>query len=598
MALFGKTFKLFLLPGFTTGSPSDAQIKAAIATRSYIRDIALYCPIVTVSPPSVIRSSIDYANNLGVLLPAAGSTLDSITDGWAIQGMFSYKALPDTSERYNNIVSLFPGVSAASASAAYLIWDESSAWALMMYEYGYTCTMVNVNTGEARGLYGGSSFAFRSFYQTWDKVLPSIHFFYNNRIYRYSIHNLNSSTANFRLTNDDSTAITNSVLASFWDGYSSDFRPPRKDTDPYSDIPASGPSTPSGTYDFTTSDKIDVPALPSLSAVSTGFVSLWSPTEAQMLQLSSFMWNANPLTIEFWKKIVADPMQLIYGLNIVPLDLDALGMIDSTGEVVVGLISTGVSMNHLSGQWVELDCGTVTLDETWSAYLDYDPYTKLEIYLPYCGTHPLRVDDFMPGTVKLTYHIDLLSGACVAILTATKSDKHGDTLDSVVYQFMGNCAAQIPVTASQYADAVRSVIQLAASIGTMIAGAAGAGAAVAAETSALPASAGLAISSGAHQASAMVENVMGIKPNVERSGAIGATGGLLSVQTPYLILTRPRQARPKNQNTYTGYPSFITETLGDLEGWTQIQAIHLEGVPCTADELSEIDELLKSGVIF
>ena len=374
--------------------------------------------------------------------------------------------------------------------------------------------------------------------------------------------------------------------------------PPWVDTDPYYDIPESGPSTPSGTYDFTTSDKINVPALPSLSAVSTGFVSLWSPTEAQMLQLSSFMWNANPLTIEFWKKIVADPMQLIYGLNIVPLDLNALGMIDSTGEVVVGLISTGVSMNHLSGQWVELDCGTVTLDETWSAYLDYDPYTKLEIYLPYCGTHPLRVDDFMPGAVKLKYHIDLLSGACVAILTATKSNKHGDTLDSVVYQFMGNCAAQIPVTASQYADAVRSVIQLAASIGTMIAGAAGAGAAVAAETSALPASAGLAISSGAHQASAMVENVMGIKPNVERSGAIGATGGLLSVQKPYLILTRPRQARPEMQNKYTGYPSFITETLGELEGWTQIQAIHLEAIPCTADELSEIDELLKSGVIF
>lgn len=403
---------------------------------------------------------------------------------------------------------------------------------------------------------------------------------YPNRVYLDSIGAFNSNQ------------IT--TLSEFFNG----LEPSKIPTDPYDDIPESGPSTPSGTFDFTTSDKIGVPALPSLSAVSTGFVSLWSPTEAQMLQLSSFMWNANPLTIEFWKKIVADPMQLIYGLNIVPLDLDALGMIDSTGEVVVGLISTGVSMNHLSGQWVELDCGTVTLDETWSAYLDYDPYTKLEIYLPYCGTHPLRVDDFMPGTVKLTYHIDLLSGACVAIVTATKSDKHGDTLDSVVYQFMGNCAAQIPVTASQYADAVRSVIQLAASIGTMIAGAAGAGAAVAAETSALPASAGLAISSGAHQASAMVENVMGIKPNVERSGAIGATGGLLSVQTPYLILTRPRQARPKDQNTYTGYPSFITETLGDLEGWTQIQAIHLEGIPCTADELSEIDELLKSGVIF
>lgn len=374
---------------------------------------------------------------------------------------------------------------------------------------------------------------------------------------------------------------------------------PPLSADPYSEIPQSETSVPSGTYDFTTSDDIGVPQLPALSAVNTGFISLWAPTEEQMLKLSSFMWNANPLTIEFWKKIVADPMQLIYGLNIIPLDLDSMGMIDGAGNVVVGLISTGITMNHLSGQWVELDCGEITLDETWSAYLDYDPYTKLEIYLPYCGTHPLKVDDFMPGKVKLTYHIDLLSGACVAILTSTKSDKHGDTLNSVVYEFMGNCAAQIPVTASQYADAVRSVIQLAASVGAMIAGAAGAGAAAAAsESAALPASTGLSISSGTHAAAAMVENVMGIKPNIERSGAIGATGGLLSVQVPYLILTRPRQARPEDQNAYTGYPSFITETLNDLEGWTQVQAIHLENIPCTADEMTEIDGLLKSGVIF
>lgn len=420
--------------------------------------------------------------------------------------------------------------------------------------------------------------------------------------------------------------------------------------DPYEDIPESTVSEPSGTYDFQTTDDISFPQMPQLSAVSTGFISLWSPTEDQMLKLSSFMWNANPLTIDFWKKLVADPMKLIYGLNIIPLDLEAMGLIDGEGTPVVGLIDTRVPMNHLSTQWVELDCGTIDIDETWSAYLDYDPYTKLEIYLPYCGTHPLKIDDFMPGAISLKYHIDLLSGACVAILVSTKSDKHGDTLNSVVYQFMGNCASQIPVTSDQYADAVRSVIQLAASIGTMVAlGAGGAGAGAAVASTAMPTAwghfdsplhttnalstqvAGLVPAQdsgpidwrgfmpsatpsvaetasqaggilkkigGIHAASAAVENVMGIKPNIERSGAIGSTGGLLSVQIPYLIMTRPRQARPKDQNKYTGYPSFITETLGDLTGWTIVQAIHLENIACTAEELAEIDELLKSGVIF
>ena len=355
---------------------------------------------------------------------------------------------------------------------------------------------------------------------------------------------------------------------------------------PYGPIADSQPSGGIGTYDFIQSDNIDFPSLPTLSAVSTGFVSLWSPTEEQMLRLSSFMWNADLLTVDFWKKLIANPMDLIYGLNLVPLNLSSLGYIDGTGTVVVGLINTGISMDHLSSQWVLFDCGSVDIDETWGAYLDYDPYTKLEIYLPFCGVHPLKVDDFTPGTISLRYYIDLLSGTCIAVVKSTKSNKHNDVLNSVVYQFMGNCAAQIPVTAQQFADAVRSAINIAASVGSMVA--TGVGGASAVETA----------SDMMHTGASMVENVMNIKPSIERSGAIGSSGAVLAVRTPYLILTRPRMARPDSQSEYTGYPSFITETLNDLSGWTIVQAIHLDDIPCTAEEMDEIDALLKGGVIF
>ncbi|MBO5968773.1 MAG: hypothetical protein J6S14_09785 [Clostridia bacterium] len=378
--------------------------------------------------------------------------------------------------------------------------------------------------------------------------------------------------------------------------------------DPYDEIPESGPAGGGTDPDFTSSDVVDYPVMPSLSAVSTGFISLWAPTEDQMLDLSSFMWNANPLTIEFWKKLLADPMDMIYGLNIIPLELETAGV----DTVTVGLISTGIEMNILASQWVELNCGYIDLDETWGAYLDYDPFTKLEIYLPYCGTHPLKVDDFMPGRISLMYHIDVLTGSCVALIKSTKTDKHGDVVDSVMYQFMGNCATQIPVTAAQYADAVRSVISLAASVGSLIAGP-GAGAAMTSTTSnfergpkgrmrlqskTVTEKTSSPRDDGASVGSSTIDAVMGMKPGIERSGAIGASGGLLSVQTPYLILTRPRQARPADQNKYTGYPSFITENLGDLEGLTIVKAIHMNNMSCTTEELSEIEDLLRNGVIF
>lgn len=389
------------------------------------------------------------------------------------------------------------------------------------------------------------------------------------------------------------TSFAGQAINDFWNGVPSAL----KTSDPYVRVDPSGPGGGTGTGDFTSTDDIDFPGNPGVSAVNTGFVSLWSPTEQQMLNLSSYMWNADILTIEFWKRLWADPLDVIYGLNIIPVDLRATGrsIIGGTESVVVGLVNTGVKMDYLVEQWIELDCGSLSLSEVWGAYLDYDPYTKLEIYLPYCGIHPLRVDDFMSGTISLKYKIDLLSGACVAMIKSEKPNDSENDLSSVIYQFMGNCATQVPVTAGQYADAVRSVISLAASVGTMVAagvgGAASAGATQAASKAAL---AERTINNGA----AVVENVMGIKPGIERSGAIGASAGLLGVQTPYLIITRPRQARPTDQNKYTGYPSFITETLNDLEGWTIVKDIHLENIPCTADELTEIDGLLKSGVIF
>lgn len=421
-------------------------------------------------------------------------------------------------------------------------------------------------------------------------------------------------------------------------------QPTEPSDDPYSPGGTTGPGGGTGTHDPYSSDHIGFNMLPEVSAVGTGFLSLWSPTEQQMLDLSEYMWNANPLTLDFWRRLIADPIQLIYGLNIIPLSLQDAGLIGGTESVVVGMINTGIKMDYLTSQWVELDCGTIDIEETWGAYLDYDPYTKLDIYLPYIGYRPLRVDDFMPGVIHVKYKIDLLTGACCAQILSTKSNEHDDTLDSVIYQFTGNCATQIPVTATQYADAVRSAISLAAAIGTVgllagagasAAGATGAaGAAImpgvdpvgllnppglvpveselfgtmsqynfmtaASDTGAVLKSAGGTLKNVGmiHAGASAVENVMGIKPSVQRSGAIGGAAGMLGTQTPYLIFTRPRQAVPENQSKYTGYPSFMTKRLSELTGFTQIQAIHLESIPCTANELAEIDALLKSGVIF
>lgn len=333
-------------------------------------------------------------------------------------------------------------------------------------------------------------------------------------------------------------------------------------SDPYS---GGGESdTGGGTGDFDgTSVNVDFTTLPTLSAVDTGFITLYNPTLTQLQSLANYMWSGL-FDIDTFKKLFADPMQAILGLSIVPGPVPG----GAAQNVKIGNIDSGVVMTKAATQYINIDCGTLNVEEFWGAYLDYEPYTKAEIYLPFIGVHQIAVDDIMNKSVHIMYHIDLLSGGCACEI------KCGG---SVLYTFIGSCAVSIPVTGSDWTNLINGVLSAASAIGTLVA----TGGATA------PAAAG-------EIASAAVNS---LKPSIEKSGSIAGAGGLLAGKVPVLILTRPRQALPGKQNTFTGYPAFITRSLGALSGYTEVHSIRLSGIDGTESEIDEIEELLKGGVI-
>ena len=338
---------------------------------------------------------------------------------------------------------------------------------------------------------------------------------------------------------------------------------PAIDADPY--FPGGTTNTGGGTGDFdNTSDAVGFPSLPSLSAADTGFITLYNPTIPQLKNLCNYMWS-DLFDLATFRKLFADPMDAILGLSLVPVAVPNSG----TKEISVGNIPTGISMSVASTQFVEVDCGSLNVNEHWGSYLDYDPFTKAEIYLPYIGTRPISVDDIMGKTVSVVYHVDILSGACCAYI------KCGG---SVLYSYIGQCASSIPISGNDWTSVINGVLSIAGSIGSMVA-------------------------SGGATAPMAIENIAStavnsFKTSVEKSGAMSGAGGMLAIQRPYLILTRPRQALPSFQYKYTGYPSFITTNLSDLSGYTEIDSIHLENIDATENELNEIESLLKGGVIF
>ena len=343
-----------------------------------------------------------------------------------------------------------------------------------------------------------------------------------------------------------------------------------------SDTPYEGPpSDVNGGYASGTSyyDSVPFPDVPALSAVSTGFASIWVPTSSEVRALATYMWNTDILTVDWWKKLVADPLDLILGFYIFPITLTP----DGTESVTLGDVDTGVEMHYISDQYVDVDCGTIELAEYWKAYIDYSPYTKLSIFLPYIGVRPLDIDDVMSRSLTLKYRVDLVSGACVAMIRVDGGSVERDR-QAVLYQFSGVCATQIPVTSIQMGDILRASVTLGTSIAAM---ATGAGAL-----------------SGALGVAASAANLATTKPDIAHSGAIGSAAGLMGIQRPYLIIERPRAAIPKEQQAYTGYPSFIAESLDELAGYTEVEVTHLHNMTATQPEVDEIVQLLREGVFF
>lgn len=346
-----------------------------------------------------------------------------------------------------------------------------------------------------------------------------------------------------------------------------------------------------GTFD-NTNDPVDFPSMPLWDATSTGFISMWNPTIAEITQLYSFLWDSDISTT--LKKLFLEPMDAIISLAFFPVDPVNF---PEKRNVTIGHVDTEITMYAVQKQFVDFDFGTIKLDEYYGAAWDYSPYTKVSIYLPYIGSAELDVDDVMNANLHLQYRIDLLSGMCVAMLKCTRDR---DDLDAIIYNWQGNCSMQVPITAGSAREFINTMIQLSAMAGLALAQpAAGAINAAAGGKDYNPKKdpvwGGNWVSPTMATYAAL--NVLGQKVHVQRGGRVDANSGVMSPQSAYLIIDRPVSAIPKGWNEYAGYPSLKIKALSTQKGMTQVAYIKLNGLEATAEEISELDSILRAGVI-
>ena len=333
--------------------------------------------------------------------------------------------------------------------------------------------------------------------------------------------------------------------------------------------PTSGPGGGGGNFD-NTSDTISAPSGNIKGLVDSGMLGIFAPSEAQLKEFAGFIWSDN---IFDQIKKYNDPLDMIISLTQIP----TTPPISGNGVVKIGnvLLSETFTLPYVSNQFFEFDMGEITIPEYWGNFLDYSPYTNVQIYLPYIGFREISTDDVMGGTIKLKYVIDCISGTCLGILEVVKKD-----FDAVLYQWTGNCSMEIPLTGRRTKVDFSSLFSI---LGTAAGGAAIGGAA------------GAAVSAGLGAVNAISQSAT--KPIISRSGNISSNGGFAGVQTPYIVISRKIQSLPDKYQTFDGYPSNISAKLSSLKGFVKVSKIHLDGIPCTESELDEINEYLTGGII-
>lgn len=351
-----------------------------------------------------------------------------------------------------------------------------------------------------------------------------------------------------------------------------------------------------------------------------GFVQVYHPSPSELISFGRWLWvTYADATID---KIWNNPFDGVIGCH----ELYATPTDGGYTTIRCGFLDSGVSSQLVRIRYSTINCGSMVIPEYWSNYLDYSPYSKAYIYLPFIGIQELDVDDIVGSSVNVCYHIDAYNGSCIAQITCAK-----DGYTNTLYQFSGNCAVEYPLSGGSQAaikaammtgDAYQAAANTAANatmwggIGSGLASAVGGVAGGIATGLTGNVAGGIShgisgIASGVSQAiggyassvgqraygqAQHTASMLSGKSIVQHSGNFGASYGAMGIKKPYIFIRRPIQKVVNNYNVLYGYPAHKQVIIGNCEGFLRCREVHVVSPLATDGEKAIIEQLLTTGV--
>lgn len=317
------------------------------------------------------------------------------------------------------------------------------------------------------------------------------------------------------------------------------------------------------------------------------------------MELNKFVPDTNGM-VYYYELDKDDVWKVRAGLNTINLDplvlkdvtrnlisykifaFDPITLIKTKTPVIVHIGGREIKYNDKSipANYVEelnkIQLGSITINKLFGDYRDYAPYTKIELFVPFCGWTTLPswcIDTTITGEM----FVDMWNGSCKAVIKANSLDAPDGV---VVCEMGGVCAYDVPFVADATGAKAASLLSKVATT----AGAVATGNPLAIATS------------GISLATALNENY------TRMIGVVGDGSNINGLDHMFVKLTRVswtdphRKTRPETYKHMHGIPCGKELELTAGDGFTQIMDANITGA-MTDREKQMISDGFKHGLI-
>ena len=330
----------------------------------------------------------------------------------------------------------------------------------------------------------------------------------------------------------------------------------------------------------------------------------------------------------------SNPMEVVQGLRFYPFDLSQIfaNNLQAQNYIYFGAYQLQLTDNVYKVIYANgyKDLGTVSVRRTFNDWRDFEPYTKISIYLPYIGRFPLKPERYYGKQVNIRYYIDIRTGLACACLIAD-----GILLD----WFDGQIGTEMPITLTDYASYAQTQVNTILRNATIGIGAEGMAGNIAVKgmkaalnynqnaqaiqeaalmspaTSSLSAQtagsygtqaiAGAAIGSAALVGAVGVGTAMKTAYDLMKTGTAantsvkGSSSSMINAflpQYPTFMFEILEIDESPYLNELYGRPSNASGRIGDFSGYLEAEDIMLICPIATDSERQEIIDLVRSGI--